>query len=132
MHPIQFAKTTGAHFVAAWLATTMLACDSPQPFDYCQDPACHADAGADGPKRDTPLPPDAPSPDSGMPRNPLCGTTGCFPGNWTACGPATLPAALTMASRAAADASDATDDTIVTADAGADADAPDATSSTDA
>ena len=129
MHPIQFAKTTGAHFVAAWLATAALACDSPDAFNYCPEPQCHADSAVDSARRDTPLPPDAPPADTGISRSPLCGTTGCYPGNWNACGPVPLPLFPTSsysAQHAADDASDGSNDaTDGAADAGTDAaDAP--------
>jgi hypothetical protein len=136
MHRVQFAKTAGAHFVAAWLAATAVACDEPQLIDYCPEKECHADGAADGPRRDTPLPPDAPAPDSGVSRSPLCGTTGCFPGNWNACGPVPLPVAphsSFVERRAADDASDGSDDAVDTStDAGTSVDAADAPGSNDA
>jgi hypothetical protein len=126
MSPIRYAKTTGAHFIAAWLAATVVACDSPPVVDDCSDPECHRDAATDGARRDTLLPPDALLPDSGMSRSPLCGTTGCFPGNWNACGPAPFAAPTLLPALMADDASDSNDDaTDATGDAGADGgDAP--------
>ena len=89
MHPIRFAKTSGAHFVAAWLAAAALACDSPavifEPLPVSSE--CTRIESADGARRDTPLPPDGTAADSGPSRSLFCGTTGCFPGNWNACGP---------------------------------------------
>jgi hypothetical protein len=134
MHPIQFAKTTGAHFVAVWLAATALACDSAEPFNYCPEPECFRDSAADGSRRDTPLPPDALLPDSGMSRSPLCGVIGCFPGNRNACGPAPVQDAALLALRMADDASDADNDVMTDGptDAGTAADAVDAPGPVDA
>jgi hypothetical protein len=107
MHPSSFAKTTGAHFVAAWLAAVAMACDSPDVFDIgCRDlPVCPGDASPDAPRRDTPLPPDGVVTDSGPSRSLLCGTTGCFPGNWYACGQMPMPDAASFALHMQDDAS---------------------------
>ena len=133
MNPIPFAKTKGAHFFAVWLAMTAVACDSPDVFDICNDrPECYADGASDGVGRDRPLPPDSVVPDSGPSRSLLCGISGCFPGNWNACGPVPVPDSAYLAFPQADDASDSSDD--VTADAALDAstDAADAAPSTDA
>src|SRR5687767_1751888 len=135
MHPNSLAKTTGAHFVAAWLAAVAMSCDSPEPFDIgCRDlPTCPGDGAPDGPRRDTPLPPDGVVADSGPSRSPLCGTTGCFPGNWFACGQTPLPDAALFALQMQDDASDdASDDATPDAPPDATSDGGDATGMPDA
>jgi hypothetical protein len=131
MKLIPFAKTTGAHFVAAWLAVAALACDSP-PVVNEPCPECKRDGAPDGPKRDNPLPPDSVVLDSGPSRSVLCGTSGCFPGNWSACGPAPVPDAAFLALRMQDDASDADDVLVPDAALDASTDAGDAPGSTDA
>jgi len=121
MHPIQFAKTTGAHFVAALLATAAAACQDPTVVNDCTDrPECFADGSSDsGTKRETPLPPDGTGlPDTGPSRSPLCGTTGCIPDNPSACGSVPLPASLT---RRASDDAASPNDAVATADGSTDA-----------
>jgi hypothetical protein len=134
MNPIPFAKTIGAHFVAAWLAVAAVACESPEVVDVCNDlPQCYRDAAADGIRRDTPLPPDSVVADSGPSRSALCGTVGCFPGNPSACGPTPVPDAAFSSLRQQDDGSGPSNDapvTDATPDAGADAE--DAPGSTDA
>jgi hypothetical protein len=132
MHPIQLAKTTGAHFVAAWLAVGALACDSPEVIsEPCHGAECR-DGAADSAKRDTPSPPDSPALDSGMSRSPLCGTSGCFPGNWNACGPAPAVDAAFLAFRPQDDASDADDAPAIDASVDASLDGADASGPADA
>jgi hypothetical protein len=110
MHPISFAKKAGAQFVAAWLVTSAMACESPDVIDDCSNDACTRDSSTDQPRKDTPGPPDGTIADSGPLRSLLCGTTGCFPGNWGACGVVLSPLASTaQTSRILDDASDDSD-----------------------
>jgi hypothetical protein len=122
MHPIRFTKTTGAHFVAALLATVAAACQDPTVVNACNDrPECFADGSSDSGKRETPLPPDGTGlPDTGPSRSPLCGTMGCIPDNPSACGSVPLVdhAYLTLP---AADDAASSNDAVATADGSTDA-----------
>jgi hypothetical protein len=110
-----------------------MACNSPEVINEpCRGPECYTDGSVDGSRRDAPSPPDGVVADSGPSRSPLCGTTGCFPGNWNACGPAAFPDAAFLAWSAPDDAADSTD--VLVADAALDAatDSGDAPSTPDA
>jgi hypothetical protein len=121
MHPIRFAKTTGAYFGAALLATVAVACNDPTVINYCMDrPECFLDGASDtSVKRDAPLPPDGVVADTGPSRSPLCGLTGCFPDNPSSCGSATFQPPTRLARVTAED--DASPDGVSTADGAADA-----------
>jgi len=133
MYPIPFTKTSGAHFVAAWLAAFAMACQSPVVIpEPCRDPAECPDGSADGPRRDALSPPDGVVTDSGPSRSPLCGTTGCYPGNWSACDQTPTDAAA-FASHMQDDASeDASNDGFDDAAPDASSDGADAADATDA
>ena len=122
MHPIRFTKTTGAHFVAALLATVAAACQDPTVVNSCNDrPECFADGSSDSGKRETPLPPDgAGLPDTGPSRSPLCGTMGCIPDNPSACGSVALVDRAYLMLPAADDAA-SSNDAVATADGSTDA-----------
>jgi hypothetical protein len=123
MHPIRFTKTTGAHFVAALLATVGVACNDPTVVNSCNDrPECFLDGSSDsGGKRETPLPPDSTGlPDTGPTRSPLCGTAGCVPDNPSACGSVALVDHAFLRRRAADDAATSSD-AVATADGSTDA-----------
>jgi hypothetical protein len=123
MHPIRFTKTTGAHFVAALLATVAAACQDPTVVNSCNDrPECFSDGSSDtGGKRETPLPPDGTSlPDTGPSRSPLCGTMGCIPDNPSACGSVALVDHPFLTLRAVDDAA-SSNDAVATADGSTDA-----------
>jgi hypothetical protein len=123
MHPIRFSRTIGAHFVAAWLATVAVACQSPEVVDDCPEPRCKQDGATDTTnRRDQLTPPDAITADSAPRRSPLCGTTGCFPSNPSACGSTSVFDAA-YATAIASPQDDAASDSIVTADAAVDGEA---------